>query len=93
MIKNIIRHQENIYVVERKLSSTTTEESATQIHNSIGTDALLRDNQGNWFCCKLAKEVEFRDVDKSQPVIVPPPPSPEDYGHYGFELQDNGGMG
>lgn len=93
MIKNVIRHDEKIYIVDRKLPSSTTEESANRIHNVLGTDALLRDNQGNWFCCKVAKEVQFRDVDKSQPVIVPPSPSPEDYGHYGLELQDHGGMG
>ena len=93
MIKNVIRHDDKIYIVERRLLSMTTEESANRIHSVLGTDALLRNQQGDWFCCKVAKEVEFRDVDKSQPVIVPPSPSPEDYGHYGFELQDNGGMG
>lgn len=93
MIKNVIRHGEKIYIVDRKLPSSTTEESANRIHNVLGTDALLRDNQGNWFCCKIAKEVQFRDIDKSQPVIDPPVSSSEDYGHNGFELQDNGGMG
>lgn len=93
MIKNVIKHQDNVYIVDRKLPATTTEESATKIHNVLGTDTLLRDHQGNWFCCKVAKEVQFRDIDPSQPVVVPTPPSPEDYGHYGLELQDNGGMG
>jgi hypothetical protein len=89
MIKNVIRHNEKIYIVDRELPSSTTEESANRIHNVLGTDALLRNQQGIWFCCKVAKEVEFRDV--SHPGITPPPP--EDHGHYGFELQDNGGMG
>ncbi len=93
MIKNVIRHDEKIYIVDRKLPSSTTEESANRIHNVLGTDALLRNQQGEWFCCKVAKEVQFRDIDPSQPVILPTPPSPEDYGHYGFEIQDNGGMG
>ena len=93
MIKNIIRHEDKVYIVDRKLSASTTEETANRIHNSLGTSTLLRDNQGNWFCCRVAKEVQFRDIDESQPVIVPQAPSPEDYGHYGFELQDTGGMG
>lgn len=93
MIKNVIRHDDKIYIVDRKLPSSTTEESATRIHNVLGTDALLRNQQGDWFCCKVAKEVQFRDIDKLQPVIITPPPSPEDYGHFGLELQDNGGMG
>lgn len=92
MIKNVIRHNEKIYIIDRELPSSTTEESANRIHNVLGTDALLRNQQGTWFCCKVAKEVEFRDIDKSNPIVIPPPP-PEDHGHYGFELQDNGGMG
>lgn len=93
MIKNVIRHDDKIYIIERRLPSMTTDESANRIHNVLGTDALLRNQQGEWFCCKVAREVQFRDVDKSQPAIVIPSPSPEDYGHYGLELQDNGGMG
>lgn len=92
MIKNVIRHDDKIYIVDRTLPSSTTEESANRIHNALGTDALLRNQQGDWFCCKVAKEVQFRDIDKSQPVIVSTS-SPEDYGHFGLELQDNGGMG
>lgn len=91
MIKNVIKHNDKVYIVDRKLPSSTTEESANRIHNVLGTDSLLRDNQGNWFCCKLAKEVQFRDVDKTHPVLVSDPS--EEYGHSGFELQDNGGMG
>lgn len=93
MIKNVIRHDEKIYIVDRKLPSSTTEESANRIHNVLGTDALLRDNQGNWFCCKVAKEVQFRDIDPSERRSTPPELDPEGYGHFGLELQDNGGMG
>lgn len=92
-MKNVIRHNDNIYIVSRTLNPSTPEEDATRIHKILGTDTLLRDNQGNWFCCKVAKEVQFKDVDKSKPVLVSPSPSPEDYGHYGFEIQDHGGLG
>ena len=91
MIKNVIRHDDKIYIVDRTLPSSTTEESATRIHNALGTDALLRNQQGDWFCCKVAKEVQFRDIEK--PSIIEPTSPTEDYGHSGFELQDNGGMG
>ena len=93
MIKNVIRHDDKIYIIDRKLPSSTTEESANRIHNVLGTDALLRNQHGDWFCCNVVKDAEFRDIDSPQTVLVSPPPSPEDYGHYGLELQDHGGMG
>ena len=96
MIKNVIRYDDKIYIVERRLSSMTTEESANRIHNVLGTDALLRNQQGEWFCCKVAKEVQFRDIDPSQPVISPtstPTLTAEDFAHTQFELNDFGGLG
>jgi len=93
MIKNVIRHDDKIYIVERTLPSLTTEESANRIHGNLRTDALLRDNQGNWFCCKVAKEVQFRDIDTPKTVITPPHPTAEDFAHTQFELGDNGGLG
>jgi|APGre2960657404_1045060.scaffolds.fasta_scaffold63726_2 hypothetical protein len=87
MVKNIIKLEDKIYSIYRILSSTTTETDATRIHQSIGTDSLLRDKEGKWFCCYFVKDVEFKDVE-----IIPTEPN-ESIPHDGFELQDNGGMG
>lgn len=93
MVNKIIKLNDKVYVVNRILSSSTSDEDATKIHNLLGTDTLLRDKEGKWFCCISVKDAEFRDVDPTRPIVISSPPSPEDYGHYGFELQDNGGMG
>ena len=82
MLRNIIRQGDTVYVVERKLSPTTSEEDATRIHNLLETKTLLRDGNGNWYCCNIAQEVAFRDIDPA-----------EDYSHTQFELGDNGGLG
>ena len=87
MIKNIIRHNENVYIVNRVLPAATTEESANRIHQVLRTDTLLRDKEGKWFCCNSAKEVQFRDVQKQQIF------ESEDLSHTQFEIGDNGGMG
>ena len=94
MVKNIIKHDDKIYIIERELPGSTSEELANRIHNVLGTDALLRNQQGNWFCCKVAKEVEFRDIEKSKPVMTPQQTMvAEDFAHTQFELGDNGGLG
>ena len=96
MIKNVIRHDDKIYIVNRMLPSSTSEETANRIHNVLGTDTLLRNQQGDWFCCKVAKEVEFKDIDSSKPVVSSPPTftfTAEDLAHTQFELGDNGGLG
>lgn len=87
-MKKIIRHDDKIYIVDRMLVPTTKEDDADRIHKILGTDTLLRDNQGNWFCCNTAKEVEFRDIVK--PVV---PLTAEDFEHTQFELGDHGGLG
>jgi len=87
MVKNIIKLDDKVYSIYRILSSTTSETDATRIHNSIGTDSLLRDKEGKWFCCHSVKEAEFRDVE------LIPTESKLDYSHTGFELGDNGGLG
>lgn len=86
MVKNIIRHNDNVYIVSRILSAATNEEDANRMHNVLGTDTLLRDKEGKWFCCNTTKEVQFRDVVKETV-------EPEDLSHTVFELGDNGGMG
>lgn len=93
MIKNVIRHDDKIYIIDRELPASTSEEQASRIHNALGTDALLRNQQGNWFCCKVAKEVQFRDINPNDSHVIPTEIDYEDYGHSGFELQDNGGLG
>ena len=87
MMKNVIRHNDKIYLINRTLPSTTDEENATRIHKYLGTDTLLRDKEGTWFCCTMAREATFRDVEK-----MPTEPN-TGYEHTGFELGDNGGMG
>jgi len=87
MINNIIKLEDNVYVIKRILNNTTSEETATSIHNNLGTDSLLRDKEGKWFCCIRAKDAEYRDVE------LIPTESREDYSHTNFELGDNGGMG
>ena len=87
MIKNIIRHNDNVYIVNRVLPAITTEEGANRIHQILRTDTLLRDKEGKWFCCNMAKEVKFRDVQKQQIFEA------EDLTHTQFELGDNGGLG
>jgi len=47
-MNSVIRLEDSIYVVRRVLSNTTSEEAATIIHNSLGTDSLLRDKDGKW---------------------------------------------
>lgn len=87
MIKNVIRHNDKIYLISRTLSPTTDEESATRIHKHLGTDTLLRDKEGTWFCCTTAKEASFVDLKKMETEPT------NGYEHTGFELGDNGGLG
>jgi len=87
MIDNIIKTNDKIYVVKRILNQNTSEEDATKIHNACGTDALLRDRDGKWFCCISVKDAEFRDME------LIPTESKIDYSHTQFELGDNGGLG
>jgi hypothetical protein len=87
MLNNIIKLEDNIYIVKRILNSSTSEETATGIHHNLGTDSLLRDKEGKWFCCLLAKDAQFRDVE------VVPTESKYDYTGTEFELGDNGGLG
>jgi hypothetical protein len=63
MINNIIKMNDNVYLIKRILNENTTEESAVRIHHTYETDTLLRDKSGKWFCCNLVKEVEFTDVE------------------------------
>ena len=87
MIKNIIKLEDKVYVIQRILSSTTTETDATRIHHNLGTDSLLRDKEGKWFCCMSVKDAEYKDLE------LIPVESKKEIPHDGFELQDNGGMG
>jgi hypothetical protein len=87
MINNIIRIEDNVYLVRRVLNNTTSEETATSIHNNLGTDSLLRDKDGKWFCCIRARDAEYRDVE------LVPTESRETYEGTEFELGDNGGLG
>lgn len=87
MINNIIRANDNLYLVRRILSATTPEESAIKIHHNLGTDTLLRDKEGKWFCCTNTIDAEYKDIE-----VVPTEPA-EDLSHTGFELGDNGGLG
>ena len=87
MVNNVIKIDGNIYVIRRVLNNTTSEETATIIHNNLGTDSLLRDKDGKWFCCIKAKDAEYRDVE------LVPTESRETYEGTEFELGDNGGLG
>ena len=86
MINNIIKTEDKVYLVRRILNENTTQESATQIHHNLGTDTLLRNKDGKWYCCISAKDAEFRDVE------VIPTESRETYEGTEFELGDNGGL-
>ncbi len=87
MINNIIKIEDNVYLIKRVLNNTTSEEAATTIHHNLGTDSLLRDKEGKWFCCIKAKDAEYRDVE----LILTE--SRVDYTGTEFELGDNGGLG
>lgn len=63
MVNNIIRTNDNTYIVSRILPEHTSEETATRIHHMIGTDVLMKDSNGKWFCCLQVKEAEFRDLE------------------------------
>jgi hypothetical protein len=86
-MNSVIRLEDSIYVIRRVLSNTTSEEAATIIHNSLGTDSLLRDKDGKWFCCMKAKDAEYRDIE------LIPTESRETYEGTQFELGDTGGIG
>jgi hypothetical protein len=87
MVNTIIRSDDKVYLVKRILNENTSQESATLIHHNLGTDSLLRDKSGKWFCCLLSKDVEYRDIEliRTEPI--------QDYSHTQFELGDNGGLG
>ena len=87
MVNNIIKIDGNVYLIKRILSNNTSEETATSVHNNLGTDSLLRDKDGKWFCCIKAKDAEYRDVE------LVPTESRVDYTGTEFELGDNGGLG
>ena len=86
MINNIIRVEDSVYLVRRILKESTTEDSATKIHNQLGTDTLLRSKDGKWYCCVKAKDADFREgaLIQSEPQ--------DDLSHTQFELGDNGGL-
>ena len=86
MINNIIKTEDKVYLVKRILNENTTQESATQIHHNLGTDTLLRNKDGKWYCCISAKDAEFHDVE------VVPTESRNTYEGTEFELGDNGGL-
>ena len=87
MVKNIIRHNDNIYVVKRILNENTSEEDAIRIHHTCETDTLLRDKSGKWFCCITTKDVEYKDVE------LVPTESRKDFFEGGMEIGDQGGLG
>ena len=87
MINNIIRTNDNLYIIRRILSATTIEEDAVRIHHNLGTDTLLRDKEGKWFCCANVVDAQYKDVE------VIPTESRDDLTHTGFEIGDNGGLG
>lgn len=87
MVNNIIRANNNLYLVRRILSASTTEDDAVRIHHSLATDTLLRDKEGKWFCCMNTIDANFVDVE-----VVPTEPH-EDLTHTGFEIGDTGGLG
>jgi hypothetical protein len=87
MVNNIIRINDIVYLIRRILSPSATEEEAIRVHQSIGTQSLLRNKDGRWFCCMQTVDVEFTDIE-----VVSTPKS-EDYSHTGFEIGDTGGLG
>jgi hypothetical protein len=89
MINNTIRIEDNVFLIKRILNSNTSEESAISIHNTIGTDSLLRDKDGKWFCCTKAQDASYREGE----LIPIKTYFPIDYSGTEFELGDNGGLG
>lgn len=69
MIKNTIRIEDDVYLVKRVLSNTTSEEDAKKIHDMLETTTLLRDKEGKWFCCNKAVDVEFTDIDPDEKLL------------------------
>lgn len=63
MVNNIIRTNDTTYIVSRILSEGTSEENATRIHHMIGTDTLMRDRDGKWFCCFQVKDVQHHELE------------------------------
>lgn len=56
--------------IRRRLSPVTTEEDALRIHRHMGTDKLVRGNDGQWYCCVVVNDVEYIDKDITNVVEV-----------------------
>lgn len=69
MIKNILRIEDDVYLVRRVLSNTTSEEDAKKIHEMLETTTLIRDNEGKWFCCNKVVDVEFTDINPDEKLL------------------------
>lgn len=59
----MIRIGDDLLHIRRRLSQVTTEEDALRIHTHMGTDKLLRGNDGQWYCCDLIKPVDYTEKD------------------------------
>jgi|694.fasta_scaffold00957_18 hypothetical protein len=68
LTRNYIKLDNEIYFIVRKLRNTTTEEQANLIHEELNTNKLLKDNQGNWYCCHAVLETQYRDIDPNELV-------------------------
>lgn len=65
-IIHYIRKDDQIYVTQRIISQTATEEQAQEIKESIGAEVLIRDQEGKWYCCNKAQDAVFRDIDPNE---------------------------
>jgi len=61
--RNCIKVNDKSYLVVRSLNSSTTEELASEIHKDLETETLLRDANGNWFCCYNINDAIIKDID------------------------------
>jgi hypothetical protein len=68
--RNYIKVNNEIYLVVRRLRNTTTDEQATLIHEELNTSELIRDSDGNWYCCHRIAEVEYREIDPNEILEV-----------------------
>lgn len=56
--------------IRRRLSQFTDEEDAVRIHKHMGTDKLVRGNDGQWYCCNVINDVSFQDKDITNVSVI-----------------------
>lgn len=59
-----------LWTVQRRLWPHTSQEEAEAIHERLGTEKLLRDWNGWWYCCVGVCDVEYNDTEQTTPISI-----------------------